>query len=73
MSMPAMPAPAGVSKGIQEVALGAGDVDWMVFTATLQVLEYDGFLIVEREQGEDKLADVANGIKFLRRFVAPIV
>ena len=38
----------------------------MAFTATLQVLEFDGFLTVEREQGENKLADVANGVKFLR-------
>lgn len=62
----------GVSQGIQEVPLGAGDVDWMAFTATLQVLEYDGFLTVERESGENKLADVAAGVKFLRRFAAPV-
>jgi sugar phosphate isomerase/epimerase len=59
---------AGVSKGIQEVPLGAGDIDWMSFTVTLQVLEFDGFLTVEREQGENKLADITNGIAFLRRF-----
>ena len=64
---------ASVSRGLQEVALGAGDVDWMAFTATLQVLEFDGFLVVEREQGENKLADVASGVKFLRRFATPVV
>src|SRR5262245_24587604 len=64
---------ASLSRGLEEVPLGAGDVDWMAFTATLQVLEFDGFLVVEREQGENKLADVANGVKFLRRFVAPLV
>jgi sugar phosphate isomerase/epimerase len=63
---------AGVSRGIQEVPLGAGDVDWMSLTVTLQVLEYDGFLAVEREQGETKLADVTNGVKFLRRFTNPL-
>ena len=63
---------ASLSKGLQEVPLGAGDVDWMAFTATLQVLDFDGFLTVEREQGDDKLRDVANGVKFLRRFAAPI-
>jgi hypothetical protein len=52
---------------------GSDDVDWLAFTATLQVLEYDGFLVVEREQGENKLADVEAGVKFLRRFAAPIV
>src|SRR5262245_55992088 len=63
---------ASLSRGLQEVPVGAGDVDWMAFTATLQVLDFDGFLTVEREQGENRLADVANGVKFLRRFVAPI-
>jgi sugar phosphate isomerase/epimerase len=63
---------ASLSRGLQEVPVGAGDVDWMAFTATLQVLDYDGFLVVERDQGEDKLADVASGVKFLRRFAAPI-
>ncbi len=62
---------AGVSRGLQEVPLGAGDIDWMALTATLQVLEFDGFLAVEREQGENKLADVTAGVKFLKRFALP--
>ena len=60
---------SGLSRGLQEVPVGAGDVDWLAFTATLQVIEFDGFLVVEREQGENKLVDVAAGVKFLRRFV----
>lgn len=60
-----------LSRGLEEAPLGAGDVDWMVFVATLQVLDFDGFLAVEREQGEDRLRDVAAGVKFLRRFAAP--
>jgi sugar phosphate isomerase/epimerase len=64
---------ASLSRGLEEVPLGAGDVDWMAFTATLQVLEFDGFLAVEREQGEDRLRDVAGGVKFLRRFTGPVV
>jgi sugar phosphate isomerase/epimerase len=63
---------AGVSRGMQEVPLGAGDIDWMAFTATLQVLGFDGYLTVEREQGANKLAEVAAGVKFLRRFAAPL-
>ena len=47
--------------GIQEVPLGAGDVDWLALTATLQVIDYDGFLTVERDQGENRLVDVAAG------------
>lgn len=64
---------AGLSRGVQEVPVGAGDVDWMTFTATLQVLEFDGAVVVEREQGDNKLADVTNGVKFLRRFSPPHV
>ena len=64
---------ASLSRGLEEVPLGAGDVDWMAFTATLQVLDFDGFLTVEREQGDDRLRDIANGVKFLRRFAAPVV
>jgi sugar phosphate isomerase/epimerase len=63
---------AGLSRGLQEVPLGAGDIDWMALTATLQVLEFDGFLTVERDQGDDKLNDVTNGVKFLRRFAPPV-
>jgi L-ribulose-5-phosphate 3-epimerase len=63
---------ATVSRGSQEVALGAGDIDWMAFTATLGVLEYSGFLTVERETGQNRLKDVANGVKFLKRFVSPL-
>ncbi len=64
---------AGVSRGVQEVAVGAGDIDWMAFIATLQVIEFDGFLTIKREHGDNKLADVTNGVAFLRRFIAPIM
>lgn len=64
---------AGLSRGLQEVPLGAGDVDWLALTATLQVLEFDGYLCVDREQGEAKLADVTAGVEFLRRFAGPLL
>jgi L-ribulose-5-phosphate 3-epimerase len=64
---------AGLSRGLQEVPVGAGDVDWMALCATLQVLEFDGFVAVERELGDDKLTDVINGVKFLQRFAPPPV
>jgi sugar phosphate isomerase/epimerase len=63
---------AGLSRGLQEVPVGAGDIDWMAFTATLQVLEFDGFVTVDREQGDNKLADVTNGVQFLKRFALPM-
>ena len=64
---------AGVSRGHEEVSLGAGDVDWMTLVATLQVFDFGGFLTVKREQGDQRLLDVAAGVKFLRRFAAPVV
>lgn len=63
---------AGLNRGLQEVPVGAGDVDWMAFTATLQVMEFRGFLAVKRDAGENKLADVINGVKFLQRFAPPV-
>jgi sugar phosphate isomerase/epimerase len=64
---------AGLSRGLQEVPVGAGDVDWMALTATLQVLEFDGFLTVKRDAGDDRLTDMTNGVKFLKRFALPAV
>ena len=62
---------AGLNRGLQEVPVGAGDVDWLAFTATLQVMEFGGFLCVKRDQGDSKRTDVASGVKFLRRFATP--
>jgi sugar phosphate isomerase/epimerase len=64
---------ADLSRGLQEVPVGAGDVDWIALCATLQALEFTGFITVEREQGEDRLNDVANGVQFLARFAPPPV
>jgi hypothetical protein len=41
----------------------------MVYVATLESVGYRGFLTVDREEGPTKFADVAAGVKFLRRFV----
>jgi sugar phosphate isomerase/epimerase len=57
------------SAGPQEVAVGAGDVEWMGLLATLGAVEYRGFVCVERTAGANRATDVANGVAFLRRFV----
>src|SRR5205085_11695331 len=57
--------------GPKEVAVGAGDVDWFGFVATLDAAGYSGFLIIDRQTGDDRPADLATGVKYLRRFVAP--
>jgi sugar phosphate isomerase/epimerase len=63
---------AGLSRGLQEVPVGAGDIDWMAFTATLQVMEFGGFVTVKRDAGENRLADITSGVKFLQRFAPPV-
>jgi L-ribulose-5-phosphate 3-epimerase len=58
---------ASANRAAQEVPLGHGDIDWMQLLAVLEEIEYRGWLTVERESGEDRLADVAAGVALLRR------
>jgi sugar phosphate isomerase/epimerase len=60
---------AGASRVAQEVPLGHGDIDWLQFLAVLEEIDYHHWLTIERENGEHRLADVAAGVGFLRRFV----
>jgi sugar phosphate isomerase/epimerase len=60
---------ASTRRAAQEVPLGAGDVDWMSFVEALEEVEYRGWLVVAREQGDNRLGDVAAGVAFLRRFI----
>ncbi|HKB01266.1 MAG TPA: sugar phosphate isomerase/epimerase, partial [Gemmataceae bacterium] len=60
-----------VSRGAQETALGAGDIDWLSYVATLTAVEYRGWLTIEREAPEDRLKDVERAVGFLRRMLVP--
>lgn len=60
---------AGSSRVAQEVPLGHGDIDWIQYLAVLEEVEYRGWLTIERESGDNRLADVAAGVGFLRRFL----
>ncbi|MBO0697491.1 MAG: sugar phosphate isomerase/epimerase [Zavarzinella sp.] len=61
-----------VSRGAQETALGAGDVDWLSFVASLTAVEYRGWLTIERENPPgDRLKDVERAVGFLRRMLVP--
>lgn len=62
---------SSISSGPQEVAVGAGDIEWMAYVATLESIDYRGYLTVERTVGANRLGDVAAGLAFLRRFVPP--
>ena len=61
---------ATVSGTGKEVSVGAGDIEWMAYVATLESVGFRGFLCVDMETGTTRAADVAGGVNFLRRFVA---
>ncbi len=52
----------------EEVAVGAGDIEWMAYIATLESIDYRGYLTVERTAGDNRLDDLAAGVRFLSRF-----
>lgn len=60
---------ATVSGAGKETAVGAGDIEWMGFVATLESIDYRGFIAVDRETGESRRQDAEQGVAFLRRFV----
>ncbi len=57
------------SRAAQEVPLGHGDIDWMQYFGVLEEIEYRGWVVVEREVSDNRLADVTAAVGFLRRFL----
>ncbi len=55
-------------KGGPETPLGKGEVDYPKYLAELEKAGYKGFLTIEREEGANVVADVAEAVKFLRKF-----
>jgi L-ribulose-5-phosphate 3-epimerase len=60
---------SGASRTTQEVPVGHGDIDWLKLLGVFEEIGYRGWLVVERETGDNRLADVAAGVAFLRRLV----
>jgi sugar phosphate isomerase/epimerase len=60
---------SSASRAAQEVPLGHGDIDWLKYLAVLEEVEYLGWLTIERESGDNRLADIASGVAFLRRII----
>lgn len=56
----------GVLNEPREVALGQGDVDFPEYLAVLREIGYSGYLTIERECGDDPVADIAEAIRFLK-------
>ncbi|MGA2865651.1 MAG: sugar phosphate isomerase/epimerase family protein [Verrucomicrobiota bacterium] len=42
----------------QEVIVGTGEVDWQAFFATLREMNFPGDLVIEREAGDQRAADI---------------
>ena len=52
----------------REVALGDGHVQWPEYLAALESVGYAGFHTIEREVGDNPVADIVKAMKFLRQF-----
>lgn len=60
---------ASTSRAAREVPLGSGDVDWLAFLELLAEVEYRGWLVVARDEGDRRSADVEAGVRFLERLI----
>ena len=49
-----------------EVPLGTGQVPWDAYLNALKKIGYDGYLVVEREQGTSREEDIRHGVRFLK-------
>lgn len=55
-------------KGVGEVPLGEGDVDFPWYIGKLRSFGFEGFYTIEREAGADPIGDIKKAIAFLRSF-----
>ncbi len=53
-----------------ELPLGEGDVNFDTYLPNLAKSGFDGFLTIEREVGEDPVADIRKAVEFLRELKA---
>ncbi len=60
-----------LTMGAKEVRLGAGDIDWLSYIATLSVVEYQGWLTIERETAADRIGEITAAAEFLKRMLVP--
>jgi L-ribulose-5-phosphate 3-epimerase len=56
----------GIRNEEKEVALGKGDVNFPEYLAVLREIGYSGYLTVERECGDDPVADIVEAVRFLK-------
>lgn len=56
-------------KYFEEVPLGTGSVDFVNYLKALEDIGYKGFLTIEREVGENPVADIETAYNFLRKTI----
>jgi L-ribulose-5-phosphate 3-epimerase len=49
----------------EEVAVGSGQVDWPAFFSTLSEINFTGDIVIEREAGDQRLADIRTAREFI--------
>ncbi len=54
---------------LEEVPLGAGEIDWMAYMATLEAIDFRGPITIERTLGERRIEGLDADVRFLRRFI----
>jgi sugar phosphate isomerase/epimerase len=52
-----------------EVPAGEGDIDWAAFFAAVHVLPQHPALVIEREAGGDRIADVQTALRLIHSYV----
>lgn len=58
-----------VCKGFKELPIGEGAVDWVNYLKALKEIGYNGFLTIEREAGDDPVADIENAVAFIKKIL----
>jgi len=53
----------------EEVVVGTGQVDWQKFLKTLDDGDYKGYLMIEREAGDDRVGDMRAGKTYLEKLM----
>lgn len=61
-----------MGKKYLEMPLGKGGVDFDVYLPALKATGFAGFLTIEREVGEDPIADISMAVEFLRDKIAKL-
>jgi len=61
--------PATGDEPAHETPIGQGNVNFRAWIAALRAGGYDGYVTVEREQGDSRVEDCAAAVIYLRRFI----